>query len=178
MKLETQRVKLRKLKISDADFLLRQAKDKEITKYSYVIPPPFRLEKAKEFIKKTHREIRKKTSYEFGIEFKKSKELIGTIVLSDINYRNKNADVGFWLSKKYWGKGLAKESLDLILNFGFKKLKLERIQARILDKNTRSQELLKNFGFTYEGRLRKKTFFKNRWYDDLIYGLLEEEYQK
>lgn len=177
LKLETQRINLRKLKISDAKFIYQSAKDKEVTKYTFVISPPFRLKQAEKFIKKTHREWKKKIAYEFGIELKENKKLIGTIGLSEINYKNKNAKIGFWLSKKYWGKGLAKEILKLILNFGFKKLRLKRIQAKVLHRNIRAQKLLENSGFKLEGRLRKKTFFKKRWYDDLIYGLLKEDYR-
>lgn len=176
LKLKNQRVNLRKLKISDAQFIFQCAKDKEVTKYTFVFPPPFNLKQAEKFIKKTQQKMRKKTSYEFGIELKESKELIGAIKLSDINYKNKNANIGLWLSKKYWRKGLAKETLNLILNFGFKKLKRRRIQAKVLHKNIPAQKLLEKSGFKQEGRLRKNTLFKNRWYDDLIYGLLREEY--
>jgi len=63
-----------------------------------------------------------------------------------------------------------------MLDFGFKKLKLKRIQARVLHKNIRAQKLLERLGFKLEGRLRKKTFFGNQWFDDLIYGILSEEY--
>lgn len=177
LRLETQRINLRKLKISDAKFIYQNTKDKEVTKYTFVIPPPFEFKKAEKFIKKTQREWKKKIAFEFGIELRENKKLIGTIHLSEINYKNKDANIGFWLSKKYWGKGLAKEALNLILNFGFKKLKLKRIQARVLHKNIRARNLLKSSGFKLEERLRKKTFFKNKWYDDLIYGLLREKYR-
>lgn len=173
LELKSKRVNLRKLKISDAKFLYQQAKDKRITKYTFVIPSPFTLKKAKEFIQKTQHEMQKKVGYEFGIELEKTKELIGTIKLSEVNYKNKNANVGLWLSPNHWARGLAKESLDLILDFGFKELKLKRIQARVLGKNIRTQKLLEKSGFKLEGRLRKSTFFKNRWYDNLIYGFLK-----
>ena len=37
-----------------------------------------------------------------------------------------------------------------------------------------AQKLLEKTGFKLEGRLRKKTFFKNQWFDDLIYSILKE----
>jgi RimJ/RimL family protein N-acetyltransferase len=174
---KSKRVKLRKLVISDAEFISKNARDKGITKYSYVMPSPFNLRGAKKFIKKTQQEMRKKKAYEFGIELRKTKESIGTINLVSINYKNKNAEMGIWLAKKYWGQGLAREALNLIIQFGFKNLELKRIQARVLHKNNQTQELLKKVGFKLEGRLRRKTHFKNKWYDDLIYGILREEYR-
>lgn len=176
MILQIKRVKLRKLRISDARFISENAKDKDVIKYTFIIAPPFGLKEAKKFIRKTQQEMHKKKAYEFAIELKETKELIGTINLLNINIKNKNADIGFWLAKSYWGKGLAKETLNLILDFGFKKLKLKKIQARVLHKNKATQKLLEKIGFKLEGRLRKKTFFKNQWFDDLIYGILKEEY--
>lgn len=118
-KLENQKVKLRKLIISDAEFIIKNAKDKDITRYTFVIAPPFGMKEAKKFIRKTQKEMKEKKAYEFGIELKETRELIGTINLFNISHKNKNADVGFWLAKKYWGKGLSQEALELILKFGF-----------------------------------------------------------
>jgi len=169
-------VKLRELKLSDAEFIAKNAKDRDITKYTFVIAPPFDLKTAQKFIRKANKEIKDKTAYEFGIELNDTKELIGTINLFNINQKNKNAEIGFWLAKEFWNKGLSDQSLDLMLEFGFNKLKLERIQGRVLDKNESAQKLLERTGFKLEGRLRQKTFLNNQWFDDLIYGLLASEY--
>ncbi|MFH1656616.1 MAG: GNAT family protein [Candidatus Nealsonbacteria bacterium] len=163
------RIKLRKLKISDAEFLCKNANDKDIVRYTYVFPPPFNIKKAKEFIRKIQKEWKDKKSFEFGIELKKSRKLIGTVNIFNINYRNKKAEVGLWLSKKYWGRGLAEESLSLLLCSGFNKLKLKKFQARILHKNIFAQKLIEKMGFKLEKRLKRNTFFKNEWFDDLIY---------
>ena len=176
MNKKDRRVSLRKLVITDMLFISANAKDKEITRYTFVIAPPFGLKEAKKFIKKTQNDIQKKEAYEFGIELKKTRKLIGTINLFKINYKNKNAEVGIWLAKEYHKKGLAQEALHLILDFGFQKLRLKRIQARILHKNESARKLLETIGFKMEGRLRKKTFFNKEWFDDLIYGILREEY--
>ncbi|MBL7156510.1 MAG: GNAT family N-acetyltransferase [Candidatus Pacebacteria bacterium] len=176
MNIETERIKLRKLRISDADFIRQNAEDRKITKYTNVVSSSIGARNAEKFIKRIQKEWKKKTAFEFGIELKKSKKLIGAIDLSDIDCKNKNASVGFWLVKKYWSKGLAEEALRLILSFGFKKLKLKRIQARVFHKNKNAQKLLEKLGFKLEGRLRKKTFFRNQWFDDLIYGILKDEY--
>lgn len=170
-------VKLRELNFSDAEFIVKNARDKDIIKYTFVIAPPFDLETAKKFIRKAKKEIKDKVAYEFGIELNNTRELIGTINLFNINWKNKNAEIGFWMAKNYWGRGLSDQSLNLMLKFGFSQLKLKRIQARVLDKNEPAQKLLERAGFKLEGRLRKKTFFKKRWYNDLIYGLLKEEYK-
>jgi ribosomal-protein-alanine N-acetyltransferase len=172
--LEGNRIKLRTLKFSDAEVIRKFAKDKKITKYTFVISPPFTRKQAQAFIKKTEKEREKGIAYYFGIELKENRKLIGMINLVKIDRKNKNAEIGFWLAGKYQGKGLAKEALNSILDFGFKKLKLKRIEARVLHKNKPAQKLLEKTGFKLEGRLRRKTFFKNQWFDDLIYGILKD----
>jgi len=167
--IDGRKIKLRQLKLSDTEVIYQYAKNRKITKYTFVFSPPFTIERAEEFIKKTQRDWGNKKSFEFGIELKESKELIGTINLSKVNFKNKEGWVGFWISNKYWGKGLAKEALDLILKFAFYKLKLAIIKARVLHKNRGAQKLLEKTGFKLEKKLEKKTFFKKQWFDDLIY---------
>jgi len=123
-----------------------------------------------------NKEIKDKTAYEFGIGLDGGKELVGTINLFNMSRKNKNAEIGFWLAKEYWNKGLSDQALKLMLNFGFNKLKLERIQWRVLDKNIPAQKLLERTGFKLEGKLRQKTFLNNQWFDDFIYGLLASEH--
>ena len=172
--LEGNRIKLRTLKFSDIEDIREFAKNKKITKYTFVIPPPFTRKQTQVFIKKITKEKERGISYYFGIELKENRKLIGTMNLVKIDQKNKNAEVGFWIAPKYQGKGLAKEALNLILDFGFKKLKLKRIEARVFHKNKPPQKLLEKMGFKLEGRLRKKTFFKNQWFDDLLYGILRD----
>jgi RimJ/RimL family protein N-acetyltransferase len=66
--------------------------------------------------------------------------------------------------------------LKLILDFGFKKLGLVRIYAKVMHPNTASAKLLESVGFKYEGKLRKSVYRWGKWFDMLIYGLLKEEY--
>lgn len=173
--LKSKKIKLRKLKISDAEFLCRNAKDKDVTKYTYVFPPPFKIEKAKQFIEEADKNWNDKKEFEFGIELKDSKKLIGTANIFNIDYKKKKAEVGIWLSKEYWGKGLSKEALGSLLDFGFNKLKLKKFQARVFHKNTVTQKLLEKIGFEFKNRISKKTFFKNQWFDDLIYEYTKTE---
>jgi len=178
MKLENKNIKLRKLKPSDASFISSCARDKNITKYTSVLIPPCGLMDARKFINNTVHNINKKISYEFGIELVEEKKIVGLVNFLNINYKNKNANIGIWLDKQYWGRGISKDALGLMLKFGFSNLKLNRIQARVLSGNIRSQKLMEKMRFKLEGRLRRKTFFNNKWFDDLIYGLLKSEFKK
>ena len=171
------RINLRKLRKSDAESIQKHAKDKEISRYT-TLPHPYKLEHAQYFIKLTHKKMRKKESYEFGIELKGTKKIIGMIGLMNIEFKNKKSELGYWLGKEYWRKGLTTESLGLVLKFGFEELKLEKIYAKVMYPNIASANLLKKNGFKLEGRLRKNTLKNGKLMDDLIYGLLKEEWKK
>ena len=176
LKIEGKQINLRKLKKSDAPSIYQNAEDFDIARYT-TLPHPYKLKNAEDFIKSTHQKIRKKKAFELGIELKENKEIIGMMSLMNIDCVNKNAEIGYWLGKKYWGKKIMKEAVKLILNFGFKKLKLVRIYARVMHPNISSAKLLEKSGFHYEGRMRKTTLRKGKWMDDLRYSILSNEFK-
>ncbi len=177
MEIVGDKIILRTLRGSDAVSLFQNAKDKDIAKYT-LLPHPYRLKNAQDFIKITKKNQRQKKAYELGIELKETKEIIGMISLMDIDRQNKNGELGYWLGKKYWGRKIMKEAIRLILNFGFKRLKLIRVYARVVDLNITSARLLEKAGFSYEGRLRKNEFRNKRWCDELRYSILKEEFKQ
>ncbi|MBW2993271.1 GNAT family N-acetyltransferase [Candidatus Woesearchaeota archaeon] len=175
IKLEGRQIYLRNLRLSDAKEIQKHANDKNIYRYTQHIPYPYRLSHAVKFIKGAQERQRKKMACELGIILKQTNKLVGVMSLLQINPIK--AEIGYWLGKTYHGKGIAKEALKLILDFGFKKLKLKRIWGRVAHPNKPSFKLLESAGFKYEGKLRKNMFKNNRYYDELRYGLLREEYK-
>ncbi|MBI4117776.1 MAG: GNAT family N-acetyltransferase [Parcubacteria group bacterium] len=169
-------INLRKLKKSDAASLFRHAHDFDIAKYTS-LPHPYTLQNAEDFIKKTYRKIRNKESIELGIEWKATREIIGMMSFVNIDFENKNAEIGYWVAKKYWGRNIMKEAVNLILNFGFQELKFVRIYAKVMHPNIASSKLLEKSGFQYEGRMRQVIFRHENWMDEFIYSILNTEFK-
>jgi ribosomal-protein-alanine N-acetyltransferase len=69
------------------------------------------------------------------------------------------------------------EAIGLILRFGFRELRLNRIFARIFAGNLASQKVLLKSGFTFEGTLKKGFKKNNRYIDELIFGILKSEFK-
>lgn len=177
--IEGKRIILRTLKKSDAKSIQENLNNKEVSKYTRIIPYPYTLRHAQDFIKIAQQTIgSSREDYSFGIEIKETRKIIGVVSLTHIDYQNRNAEVGYWLGKKYWGKGLAKEALFGILNFGFNNLKLFRIYANVMHPNIASVKLLEKAGFKFEGRMRKSILKDGEWLDELRYSILEEEYRR
>ena len=178
MKLEFEgdTIKIRKLKLSDADDVYRNIKDKEIVKYTENIPHPYHKQDATRFIRRSWRKIESKKAYNFCITLKENNKVIGGVGLGvgDIDWKNKNAEIGYWLGKKYWGQGLASEAVKLIVKFGFEQLKLHRIYGIVSEENIASQKVLEKCGFKLEGELKEEFYRDKKWHNGLIYGLLNK----
>ena len=171
--LNGEKIILRKLKKSDASSIYKNTRDKDVAKHlanKYLTSKTFRNE-----IPKTQKRMRAKTAYAFGIEYKESGKIIGVMAIAQIDYKNKNAELGWWIGKKYWGKGIATEAIQLILNFAFKELKLRRVFAHVYSSNKSSAKLCERNGFKLEGTARKQTLLDRKWNDEYLFGLLKEE---
>ncbi len=169
------RVNIRKLTLSDAHDIFEHCKHKDILRYTGIPFNPYKLEHAEKFIKNVHREHRRKIALHRGIEDPNTKRIISMISIDISKHEYKSGSIGYWLGKKYWGKGIMKEALRLFVLMAFKRLNLNRIFAHVFHYNIRSSKLLENSGFTLEGRLRKYKKYRNRYIDMLIYSMLKEE---
>ena len=170
------RIIIRKLGQRDAPDIYRNIKDKDIAKWTLIIPQPYYPEHAKRFIRLRTYNWKEKTSYAFGIVLRQSGEVIGVVDLSPVNWPNRNAELGCWLGKRYWGKGYMSEAVNLILKFGFGELKLHRIYAWVFEGNIGSQKMLEKTGFKPEGLLRHSQYKRRRWHNELVYGILRGEF--
>lgn len=123
-------------------------------------------------------EQRPRNSYIFCVETKEYNHFVGLIAmtLGKINY--KTAEVWFKTHKHYWNKGYTTEALTKLLDFGFKYLKLHRIEAGCSVENIASGRTLEKAGFTREGMKRKNLPIRGEWKDNYIYGILEEDFVK
>lgn len=102
---------------------------------------------------------------------------IGNISLQNIDWVSRNAEYAIILGEKsYWGKGLAKEASDLILEHGFIRMNMERIYCGTAEDNVGMQKLAHYMGMRQEG-VRRNALYKNGKYKNIInYGLLRNEY--
>ncbi len=68
------------------------------------------------------------------------------------------------------------EALSAILSYGFDFLGLHRVEAIIDMANERSRGLSLKLGFSYEGTLRQRYFFRDQFEDEHYFGLLRDEW--
>ncbi|UOR13266.1 GNAT family N-acetyltransferase [Halobacillus amylolyticus] len=128
-----------------------------------------------EFILDGYREHKKAL---WGMELKSTGKLVGTIDFVTLNLKHGNAEIGYVLSKDHWGHGLTTEATKKIIDFGFRDLQLERIQARCFIENIASQRVMEKVGMSFEGIVRKGMFAKGEFQDLKLYSILAEEFKQ
>jgi len=182
MKLITKRLILREWNKKDIPDLISNINNIKVTKWLLVVPYPYKMKDAEWWIKHCKEKMKEKprTSYEFAIELKSEKRIIGAVGLSHVDKFQGTAIIGYWLGEKYWRQKYGSEGVNAVLNFVFNKLKLRRITAGIFEGNPSSSKLIEKYGFKKEGLKRKAVRSKadKKVYDEYIYGLLREDYKK
>jgi ribosomal-protein-alanine N-acetyltransferase len=99
-------------------------------------------------------------------------ELVGTIGLWNIAAEHHRAELGYLLRPDLWGRGLTREAAAAVIDYGFGKLHLHRIEACVGPANTASIALLESLSFAREGHLVQNFLADGVFFDTLIYGRL------
>ncbi|MBS3174696.1 GNAT family N-acetyltransferase [Candidatus Woesearchaeota archaeon] len=160
MEIKSKKFTLRYFKKGDEISLQKNINNKNIADMALTIPYPYKPKDAKKWVKENLQGYRHKNKEKINFVIDINREVVGSIGLIDIKKDHK-AEIGYWLAEKYWGQGIMTEAVNLILNYGFKKLKLKRIYGKVFTFNKGSQKVLKKAGFSYEGYL-KKDIIKNK----------------
>ena len=170
------KVNLRPLRSSDLDSLCEHARDREISRFTFV-PHPYRPDHARRFLEYSRVQARKEIGMHFGIEERSTGRIIGVVGIEGIDRHNRKAEIGYWLGKKYWRQGIAFEAVSLVLKYLFGTLRMKRVYAHVFPGNTASERLLLRLGFQFEGMERASRFRRGRWMDCILYAILREEYR-
>lgn len=114
---------------------------------------------------------------EIGYVILANNDMVGRIGLYNIDVFNKSASIGYWLSKEWEGKGIITRSCKAVIDEGFKRLKLNRIEIRAALQNYKSQAIPQRLGFKQEGIIRQGEFVNNQFVDLYVYSMLSEEWE-
>lgn len=105
-------------------------------------------------------------------------EVAGLLGMKDIDTMNRKAEIGYWLGKEAVGKGVMTRSCIALINHAFNEMGLNRLQVKCAVENTRSCNIPKQLGFTYEGIERHGELLHGKYHDLKVYSLLKKEWMK
>jgi ribosomal-protein-alanine N-acetyltransferase len=172
--LETERTRLRDFRESDLEEFHSIRTDAEVRKF---IAKP--IEQDIEVTRKVLLEVidafKNHAALNWVIENKATGEFIGSAGYWRIDLANNRAELGYSIKTKYWGQGIMTEVLAKILPFAFKSAGNHSIMACVDVQNIGSQKLLLKSGFKQEAHHRQDWYFNGKYYDSLIYGMIESD---
>ncbi|HNX64708.1 MAG TPA: GNAT family N-acetyltransferase [Oscillospiraceae bacterium] len=146
--IETDRIILRPLKISDAEVIFKSwTSDDDVAKY-VSWPKHNSIQDTIGWLKSEEKSILSETNYTFAFVLKEGNILFGS---GGITYREDFGvfELGYNIMKKYWNKGLTTEAAKRIVEFAVQELKQTELLGRHADENTASEKVLKKLGFVF-----------------------------
>lgn len=144
-------------------------------------PGPKDIETAREEFRRHLIDLyRKRSGFRWIITVKGDHRPIGTLGFykwaPSAGYQ---AEMGYDLSREHWGKGIMTEAMEAVIDFGFKKMKLNRIEVYIMPRNKRSTKMIKNLGFKREALIRKRNFDEfGNFTDDILFSMLRSDWEE
>lgn len=175
--LTTDRLHLRQIVPTDAEALFEIRSDREVMDF-YGEEAHQSLEETSALIQNFQDVYNRREALFWGITFKGMDTVIGSCTLFAFDPNFHHAETGYELHRAFWQQGVMTEALSAVLTYGFRELGLHRIEAVTDLRNMRSKQLLLRLGFTYEGNLRQRFFFRDQFLDAHYFGLLEHEWLK
>ena len=175
--LTTDRLQLRQIQSTDEEALFAIRSDREVMDF-YGEEPHQSLEDTHALIQQLGDAYDQREALFWGITLKGEDIVIGSCIVFAFGPGFHYAETGYELHRAYWRQGIMAEAMSVVLTYGFTGLGLHRIEAAVDPRNTRSESLLLKLGFTYEGNLRQRFFFRDQFLDAHYFGLLKNEWLK
>ena len=174
--IETKRLILRKFIINDdKDMYKNWASNDEVTKF-LTWPSHKNIEVSKSVINLWIKEEELEKNYQWCIELKENGEAIGSIAAVNINEDIEAVEIGYCIGKDYWKQGIVSEALKALIDFFFKEVQVNRIEAKHDTNNPNSGKVMNKCGMKFEG-IKRKGGINNTGICDLAhYAILKSDF--
>lgn len=164
------KINLRAMGIDDSDFMLDLLNDFETSYY----------EGKNEFLitkKEQTNWLEHKNKDDINyIIYDNNNNKIGYFSFKYTNKVSKVGRIGIKLHKDYRGKGFAKDALCTMTSYLFLIFNIHKLETHIIEYNNPSLKLFEKSNWTIEGKLRKTIYMSGSYYDNILLGLLKDEF--
>lgn len=130
----------------------------------------------REFLRESEKAARAQTQCNAAIL--ENGELAGSVAFRGIDWRNRIAQIGYWLAHDRTGRGLMTRAVRALTDYGFTVLEFNRIEIRCATENRASAAVAERLGFKHEGTLRQAQRLRERYVDDHVFAMLREDWRK
>ncbi len=170
--LKGQNIYLRALEPEDLEFVYAIENDENFWEVSNT-QTPYSKFLVRQYLENAHQDIYEAKQIRLAICKNNTSEAIGLIDLFDYDAPNQRAGIGIIIrNETNRNQGLGNESLDLLVNYAFKKLQLHQLYANIGVNNEASLKLFTTFGFQKIGVKKDWNLVQGKFQDELIFQLI------
>ncbi|WP_315120606.1 GNAT family protein [uncultured Clostridium sp.] len=172
-----EKVRLREYRKEDIKAAQNYVNDPEVKRLlNPGIPYPITLEDEEKWVESLSST---KDEYSFAIETLEDSKYIGGCGINSIDWKNSVAVIGIFIGDKdYWGKGYGTDAIRILVKFIFEQMNLNKIKLNVFSFNERAMKSYKKCGFKVEGVLRQELYRDGKYYDDILMGVLREDWEQ
>lgn len=114
----------------------------------------------------------------FLLTDKATETIIGRCGIHNWNNDHRRAEIGYVMEDEtYKRKGLMSEAVEAVIQYGFEKMNLHRLEALVGTGNIPSLRMMEKYRFTKEGILRQHYYNAGKYEDSVFFSKLHEEYK-
>lgn len=175
--IKTERLILRKIKGDDIEDMYEYSCDARVTEYLTWSPHPDKIYTL-EYISYLQSRYRTGDFYDWAVVLKDTGKMIGTCGFTRFDYANNSAEIGYVLNTEYHGQGIATEAVKKVLEFGFERLCLNRIEGKYMVENAASRRVMEKCEMVFEGVRREGMLIKGRYRNVGVCSILKREYEE
>jgi len=174
--IETERLLLRRMRMTDAADVYAYARDREVARH-VLWEAHQSLWETRAYIRFLLYQYRSGEPGSWAIVLRETNRVIGTIGYMSYAPDHATAEVGYSLAREHWGKGLMTEALQAVMDESFRTLKLHRIEAMHFTDNPASGRVMEKCGMRHEGHLRERICCKGVFRDVEMWGILRRDWK-
>jgi len=166
---------LKEIEPSDIENIHKGLSDPEVTKYYDVHYET--IEETKEQMEWYESLKKNGTGIWWGIYGTSDDQFYGAGGFNDLEKQHEKAEIGVWLLKEHWGKGILQEITPLLLEQGFTTLGLNRIEGYVVSQNVKCKKALEKTIAIYEGTMREGEIMNGKKIDYDMYAILRRDWE-
>ncbi|MGB3589007.1 MAG: GNAT family N-acetyltransferase [Tunicatimonas sp.] len=173
--LYSQSLTLRPFAPEDLTDVLALVQEKEVASTTLNIPHPCTETEINDWFQLQKCELEQGKGLRWAVCTTKTKKLVGAVKLAT-HPEYESAELGYWIGKPYWGQGYASGATQLVVDYAFSTLELNRIEAHAMVENIGSIQILRKLGMQEEGYHPQLVKKWGEFKDVKTYGLLREQW--
>ncbi len=177
IEIQTPRLTLREWSQADVPLMYQLLSEPDVARFN-TIGIPASVQVIQDLLQPTLDDLQQptRTRYGWSMILNDDKTFVGEIGLNLATERFRSGEIFYSVTSAYWGKGLASEAAQAIVQFTFEDLQLHRLEAGVATFNPGSIRVLEKIGMQREGLRRKILPINGEWLDNYMYAMLEEDY--